>query len=118
MQAQLRVLAGERQVVFDLACGIQCLVDPDQIRQVLLNLFHNAVQHTDAVKGIIHISLHAAGELAELTVKDNGSGISAEHLRMSSTASIAAIPPAHANTAAPGLDYRLRGPLPKRITER
>ncbi|MEK3833185.1 MULTISPECIES: sensor histidine kinase [unclassified Paenibacillus] len=80
MQAQLRVLAGERQVVFDLACGIQCLVDPDQIRQVLLNLFHNAVQHTDAVKGIIHISLHAAGELAELTVKDNGSGISAEHL--------------------------------------
>ncbi|MEK4009579.1 sensor histidine kinase [Paenibacillus sp. FSL H3-0333] len=80
MQAQLRVLAGERQVVFDLACGIRCLVDPDQIRQVLLNLFHNAVQHTDAVKGIIHISLHAAGELAELTVKDNGSGISAEHL--------------------------------------
>ncbi|WP_342548256.1 HAMP domain-containing sensor histidine kinase [Paenibacillus sp. FSL P2-0089] len=80
MQAQLRVLAGERQVVFDLAYGIRCLVDPDQIRQVLLNLFHNAVQHTDAVKGIIHISLHAAGELAELTVKDNGSGISAEHL--------------------------------------
>lgn len=80
MQAQLRVLAGERQVVFDLACGIRCLVDPDQIRQVLLNLFHNAVQHTDALKGIIHISLHAEGERAELTVKDNGSGISAEHL--------------------------------------
>lgn len=80
MQAQLRVLAGERQVVFDLAYGIRCLVDPDQIRQVLLNLFHNAVQHTDALKGIIHISLHAEGELAELTVKDNGSGISAEHL--------------------------------------
>ena len=80
MKAQLRVLAGERQVDFDLAYGIRCLVDPDQIRQVLLNLFHNAVQHTDALNGIIHISLHAGGELAELTVKDNGSGISAEHL--------------------------------------
>ncbi|WP_405106725.1 ATP-binding protein [Paenibacillus sp. FSL K6-1217] len=80
MQPQLRVLAGERQTIFDIAYGIQCLVDPDQIRQVLLNLFHNAVQHTDAATGIIQISLHAEGELAALTVKDNGSGIAAEHL--------------------------------------
>ncbi|QUL55543.1 HAMP domain-containing histidine kinase [Paenibacillus tritici] len=80
MRPQLLVLAGERNVLFDLSGGIRCLVDPDQIKQILLNLFHNAVQHTDAEHGSIHISLHVHGEAAELTVKDNGSGISAEHL--------------------------------------
>lgn len=80
MQPQLRLLAGAREVRFDISGGIRCKVDPDRIRQVLLNLFHNAVQHTDADSGIIQVSLHARGDKAELEVKDNGSGIAAEHL--------------------------------------
>ncbi|WP_238650892.1 sensor histidine kinase [Paenibacillus piscarius] len=80
MQPQLQVLAGSRTVLTDISSGIRCHADPDRIRQVLLNLFHNAVQHTDAGTGIIQISLHARGETAELAVKDNGPGIAAGHL--------------------------------------
>ncbi|WP_042201458.1 sensor histidine kinase [Paenibacillus camerounensis] len=80
MQPQLLVLAGSRKVTFDIACGIRGMADPDKIKQVILNLFHNAVQHTDSEKGAILLSLHARNTEAELTVSDNGSGISAEQL--------------------------------------
>ncbi|MDF9843344.1 MULTISPECIES: HAMP domain-containing sensor histidine kinase [unclassified Paenibacillus] len=80
MRPQLLVLAGSRRVTFDFSYGIRGSYDPDKIKQVVLNLFHNAVQHTDNEHGTIHIALHARGNDAELTVSDNGSGISAEHL--------------------------------------
>ncbi|WNS41680.1 ATP-binding protein [Paenibacillus sp. MMS20-IR301] len=80
MQPQLKVLAGNRDVKFDISYGIRGSFDPDKIKQVILNLFHNAVQHTDAGSGAIHVSLHAEGRVAELAVKDNGPGITAEHL--------------------------------------
>lgn len=80
MQSQLNVLAGNRKVTFDITYGIRGMYDPDKIKQVVLNLFHNAVQHTDAEQGTIHVSLHASNTQAELTVRDNGIGISAEHL--------------------------------------
>jgi two-component system OmpR family sensor kinase len=54
--------------------------DVDKIKQVVLNLFHNAVQHTDAVKGRIKVSLKSVNEGIELAVKDNGVGISEEHI--------------------------------------
>ena len=80
MQPQLLVLAGSRKLSFDISYGIRGSLDPDKIKQVILNLFHNAVQHTDAEAGAIHVSLHARSTVAELIVKDNGSGISAEHI--------------------------------------
>lgn len=80
MQPQLQMLAGSRIVSFDLSCGIRGIYDPDKIKQVILNLFHNAVQHTDPEDGSIHVTLHARNTLAELKVKDNGSGISPEHI--------------------------------------
>ncbi|MFF2909529.1 sensor histidine kinase [Paenibacillus sp. NPDC057934] len=80
MTPGLLVLAGNRRVSFDIAYGIHGLYDADKIKQVILNLFHNAVQHTDDQEGVIHIALHARGPRAELTVSDNGSGITAEHL--------------------------------------
>ncbi len=80
MKPQLLVLAGNRKVTFDLSYGISGMVDSDKIKQVILNLFHNAVQHTDTEKGSIHISLHARNSEAKLAVRDNGSGISAEHI--------------------------------------
>ncbi|AIQ56051.1 sensor histidine kinase [Paenibacillus borealis] len=80
MQPQLLVLAGKRKVNFDISYGVRGPVDPDKIKQVILNLFHNAVQHTDEESGAIQISLHARGKVAVLTVQDNGSGISAGHL--------------------------------------
>lgn len=80
MQPQLLVLAGKREVNFDISYGVRGPVDPDKIKQVILNLFHNAVQHTDAESGAVQVSLHARGTWAVLTVKDNGSGIAAGHL--------------------------------------
>ncbi|CQR52216.1 sensor histidine kinase [Paenibacillus riograndensis] len=80
MQPQLLMLAGDRRVTFDISPGIRGMYDPDKLKQVILNLFQNAVQHTDAHKGTIHISLTARGTEAELAVQDNGSGIAAEHI--------------------------------------
>lgn len=80
MAPGLLVLAGQRQVSFDVTDGINGHYDADKLKQVVLNLFHNAVQHTDDTHGVIRLSLHAEGARAELTVRDNGSGISGEHL--------------------------------------
>ncbi|MEF2967490.1 ATP-binding protein [Paenibacillus sp. M1] len=84
MEPHLRMLAGERTVTFDLAPEIRGMVDSDKIKQVILNLFHNAVQHTDPIKGKIAVSLTAlsspANNTALLSVRDNGPGIAPEHL--------------------------------------
>lgn len=80
MQPHMEMLAGERQVIFNLKPGILCVCDPDKFKQVILNLFHNAVQHTDPVKGIIEINLSTRAGLAILTVHDNGPGIPSDHL--------------------------------------
>jgi two-component system OmpR family sensor kinase len=50
------------------------------MKQVILNLFHNAVQHTDLDVGKIDIVLQPAANGIELTVKDNGVGMADKHL--------------------------------------
>lgn len=81
MEPQLRMLADERKVMFTIDSDIRAMTDRDRIKQVILNLFHNAVQHTDPSQGVIHVSLSVLeGNLAELVVKDNGPGIAPEHL--------------------------------------
>lgn len=80
MAPQLRLLAGNRKVRLQLVENLQCWFDQDKIKQVILNLFHNAVQHTDPSEGEILISLYNVEDGMELSVKDNGSGIPEEHL--------------------------------------
>ncbi|MRN55524.1 sensor histidine kinase [Paenibacillus monticola] len=80
MKPNLLLLAGNRKVTFDISYGIRGMYDPDKIKQVILNLFHNAVQHTDAEQGDIHLSLNARDTHAELIIRDNGFGITAEHI--------------------------------------
>ncbi len=80
MAPQFRLLAGNRKVCLRLASNTKSRFDEDKMKQVLLNLFHNAVQHTDPEKGQIEISLDSADNGVELAVKDNGSGIPGEHL--------------------------------------
>ena len=53
--------------------------DSDQIHQVLLNLLLNAQQAIDA-KGKIEVPVERKGPTAVIEVKDNGRGISPEHL--------------------------------------
>lgn len=80
MEPHLRILAEDREVRFDLQPGLTARCDCDKIKQVVLNLFNNAVQHTDPQRGTIAVRLSAQSNLAELEVRDNGPGIAAEHL--------------------------------------
>lgn len=80
MEPQLKLLAGNRQVSLQLNVPGRCLYDADKMKQVILNLFHNAVQHTDPDQGQITLSLDKTAGGIEVIVSDNGSGIPEEHL--------------------------------------
>ncbi|MBP1153749.1 MULTISPECIES: HAMP domain-containing sensor histidine kinase [unclassified Paenibacillus] len=80
MEPQLRMLAGSRAVRFELTAGIRGIYDSDKIKQVILNLFHNAVQHTDPENGVITVILSSSRNQAELKLCDNGPGITEEHV--------------------------------------
>jgi two-component system OmpR family sensor kinase len=80
MEPQLRMLAGTRKIGFDLTADVKGLYDPDKIKQIILNLFHNAVQHTDHENGEITLILTKDRQHLALKVKDNGPGIAEEHL--------------------------------------
>ncbi|MCD1258867.1 HAMP domain-containing histidine kinase [Paenibacillus athensensis] len=80
MEPQLRVLAGARTVEVDPGDESTLLFDRDKIKQVILNLFQNAVQHTDAAQGRIEVKVKPAGSLIGIAIRDNGPGIPAEHV--------------------------------------
>jgi two-component system OmpR family sensor kinase len=80
MEPQLRILAGGRALSLLIEPDLKCKYDTDKMKQVVLNLFHNAVQHTDPEKGHIQISLVKKDDGVRLSVQDNGPGISESHL--------------------------------------
>lgn len=80
MEPQLQLLAGNRKLEFDIASAISGQFHCDQIKQVLLNLFLNAVQHTDAEAGAIQLKLERRENQAIIGITDNGTGIAAAHL--------------------------------------
>ncbi|WP_028403222.1 sensor histidine kinase [Ectobacillus panaciterrae] len=80
MESQLRLLAGERKVIFSIMPNVKATFDQDKIKQVILNLYHNAVQHTDSKTGIIRVSLEWDSQGILLAVQDNGPGIPKEHV--------------------------------------
>ncbi|NQF16161.1 HAMP domain-containing protein [Brevibacillus sp. HB1.3] len=80
MESQLLVLAGDRNVHFRVEPNVTVAFDCDGMKQVILNLFQNAVQHTDSVNGEIGLTLGKIANGIELTIKDNGVGIAPEHV--------------------------------------
>jgi two-component system, sporulation sensor kinase E len=56
------------------------LADPDQLKQVFLNLVTNAVQAMEATGGRIVITTRSQGDFVQVEVADNGPGIPAEDL--------------------------------------
>lgn len=80
MEPQLHILAGGRKLDLNIEPVITCNFDTDKMKQVVLNLFHNAVQHTDPEKGQIRISLVRKDDGVQLTIQDNGPGFSESHL--------------------------------------
>ncbi len=80
MEPQLRILAGSRQLSLNIQPRVNCLYNSDQIKQVILNLFQNAVQHTDPVDGHIRVFLGEKDKGALLSLQDNGPGIGSKHI--------------------------------------
>lgn len=80
MEPQLKVLAGKRTVSFLINPNMLCMYNTDKMKQVILNLFYNAVQHTDPETGKIEITLAASSDRIQLSIHDNGMGITKDHL--------------------------------------
>jgi len=80
MEPQLRVLSHNRSVRLDLHPIPTLALDADKMKQVVLNLVHNAVQHTDPEEGRIVIATKSGLDGVTLSVADNGAGIAPEHL--------------------------------------
>ncbi|NBB18362.1 histidine kinase [Runella sp. CRIBMP] len=56
--------------------------DFDRLMQVLINLLSNAIKFCPAQNGLIEIRAMADGNYLSISVKDNGPGISAEHIAL------------------------------------
>lgn len=54
------------------------LVDPDRLRQVLLNLLGNAVKFT--ARGAVALTVHVVGDVLRLQVVDTGAGMTPEDI--------------------------------------
>ena len=80
MESQLKLLAEKRKVIFNITSNVKARFDKDKIKQVILNLYHNAIHHTDPEKGIIKITLEQNSKVISLAIQDNGPGISEEHI--------------------------------------
>ncbi|MCU6797863.1 HAMP domain-containing histidine kinase [Paenibacillus sp. WQ 127069] len=80
MEPQLHILAGTRKLSLRIEPQMICKFVTDNMKQVILNLFQNAVQHTDSETGHIEVSLTRKDQGVLLSVNDNGPGISEAHL--------------------------------------
>lgn len=81
MEPQLRLLAEKRKAIFQIEPSVTAIFDRDKIKQVILNIYYNAIQHTDPKTGVIRVSLEKQGRNILLAIEDNGPGIPKKHLK-------------------------------------
>jgi signal transduction histidine kinase len=55
------------------------MADPDRLQQIVWNLLSNAIKFTPA-EGVVHLHVGRAGTNVEISVRDNGPGITPEFL--------------------------------------
>lgn len=60
----------------EIAASVWVQADENRLRQVLYNLVHNAIKHTE--KGIVAVRATVADGMVHIFVEDTGTGISAE----------------------------------------
>ena len=86
LETTLETLAAElsdrkARVTLNLATSLPLLkLDPTQIQQAFYNLIRNAAQALPASGGDIHISSSETENEVLISIQDNGSGISPEHM--------------------------------------
>jgi signal transduction histidine kinase len=75
----VRFRAADAGIRIDAEFGeLPCLdIDPDALKQVLLNLFNNAIDAMPA-GGWLRVSTHSVGDRVKVTVADNGVGMNDE----------------------------------------
>ncbi len=74
-----------KQLRVDLpAQALPLRMDRWQIKQVLVNLLHNAI-HFSPTAGVITWEWHTSGQMAQISIRDRGVGLSAEDLRQALT---------------------------------
>lgn len=84
IEVQLQILKRDRKLEINLADDMYCMVNKDQVKQVLYNLVQNAINYTDEIYGIISIStkkiIRENDSYIEISVSDNGEGIAEENI--------------------------------------
>ena len=70
---------GKHEIILEGDQTLEVLADEQKIDQVLVNLVNNAAKYAPDSKNI-YITFGRAGSFAKITVRDEGRGISAEHL--------------------------------------
>jgi signal transduction histidine kinase len=80
---QIRLLAVEKEIAIDEPTGSHAtaLGDRDRLKQVIVNLLDNAIKYTPP-GGRIAIEIEGAGDMATLSVRDTGVGISPVDLEL------------------------------------
>ncbi len=68
------------RLVDDTPADLVVAVDPDRLRQVLLNLVGNAVKFTQAGEVAVRAAYDEAGQRLSIRVRDTGPGIPPDHL--------------------------------------
>ena len=76
---QLQPLAGDRRLVVSEIDEVQLVGDRDRLRQVLLNLIGNAIQHSPSGSKVM-LRLSRDENFSHLEVADTGPGIPADDL--------------------------------------
>ena len=79
--ASVRPLADQRQIALELVAPAQLRLSGDNSRlhRALLNLFDNALRYSPD-GGVVRVSLHRRGEWCQLSVADQGPGLSEDDL--------------------------------------
>jgi PAS domain S-box-containing protein len=70
----------QRGVLIDTDCenGVRVAANPSELREVLINLVHNACDAMAEGGGAVHLRAHRAGDRIIIDVRDTGLGIPAE----------------------------------------